>query len=74
MKNEILERQILAELRRGPRAGGQLAIALSQDPNAVRYALYDLMDAGKVSQCIDGYRYELTGGQSPGPSDGGEAA
>lgn len=69
MQNEILNQRVIKELRnRYPLTAGQLAMILSVHPKDVRYALYDLMDAGKVAQTIDGYRYELaSGGYSPGP-------
>ena len=73
--NEILNKRILKELKNEhPLAGGQLATILKADPKEVRHALYDLMDAGKVAQSLDGYRYELaSGGYSPEPT-GGNAA
>jgi hypothetical protein len=47
---------------------------LNVHPKEVRHALYDLMDAGKVSQSIDGYRYELaSGGYCPDPEPKGAA-
>lgn len=69
MQNEILNQRILKELRnQHPLAGGQLAMILNVHPKEVRHALYDLMDAGKVSQSLDGYRYELaSGGYCPDP-------
>lgn len=75
MQNEILNQRILRLLKNDhPLAGGQIAIILSVDPKEVRHALYDLMDAGKVAQALDGYRYELaSGGYSPEPT-GGNAA
>lgn len=71
MQNEILNQRILRLLGNDhPLAGGQIAIILSVDAKEVRHALYDLMDAGKVAQSLDGYRYELAGGghsPEPGP-------
>lgn len=68
MQNEILNHRILRELRAGPKASGQIARALNHNAKEVRQALYDLMDAGRVSLCIDEYRYELSsGGYSPEP-------
>jgi len=74
MQNEILNQRVINELRKGPKAGGQIAVALSHDPKEVRQALADLIEAGKVCSAMDGCRYELaSGGYAPGP-DGGSAA
>lgn len=75
MQNEILNQRIPRLLKNDhPLAGGQIAIILSADPKEVRHALYDLMDAGKVAQSLDGYRYELaSGGYCPDPEPKGAA-
>ena len=74
MQNEILNQRVIKELRKGPKAGGQIAIALSHDPKEVRQALADLIEAGKVCSAMDGYRYELaSGGYVPDGWPGGAA-
>lgn len=73
--NEILNQRIVRLLRaEQPLAGGQIAHKLNADSMSVRHALYDLMDAGKVAQSLDGYRYELaSGGYCPDPEPKGAA-
>jgi len=62
LKNDILG--LLAE--RKAMAGGSIAWVLKTESKRVRYALYDLMDAGQVRTTRDGFQYELTG-DAPGP-------
>lgn len=67
MQNEILNQRILKELEKLPRSKSELYLLIGKT-DEVRHALYDLMDAGKVSQSLDGYRYELaSGGYCPDP-------
>jgi len=74
MKNEILNHQILRELRREPLTSTELADRLNAKENDCRHALYDLADMGKVCKSLFGERWETTsGGYCPEPGPGGAA-
>lgn len=65
--NEILNQRIIRFLGERPRSKSELFLLIGKT-DEVCHALTDLMDEGRVTLAVDGYRYELaSGGYSPEP-------